>query len=130
MADLFTSAVNNAGIAGPEDLLTATPEMLEAYFGVNVFGPLYMTQAVVGAGKMPRGGRIINIGSIASKMGLQVASIYAAAKAAQDSMTASWAGEVSFYPLSFVLSPVENVKGAPYRSLRLVSTPEFPDYSD
>ncbi|KAK6844710.1 hypothetical protein PG995_014820 [Apiospora arundinis] len=86
--------VNNAGIAGPEDLLSATPEMLEAYFGVNVFGPLYMIQAVVGAGKMPRGGRIINIGSIASKMGLQVASIYAAAKAAQDSMTASWAGEL------------------------------------
>lgn len=71
-----------------------TPKEIEAEFGVNTFGSLYMTQAVVKTGKMPRGGRIINIGSIASKIGLSVAAVYAAAKAAQDSLTASWAGEL------------------------------------
>jgi len=64
-------------------------------FGVNVFGPIYLTQAVVQIGKMPRGGRIINIGSIVSKMGMAFAAVYAAAKAASDSLTAAWAGEVS-----------------------------------
>jgi short-subunit dehydrogenase len=51
---------------------------------------------------MPRGGRIINIGSVISKMGKAYAAIYAAGKAAQDSLTASWAGEVitSSWPFS------------------------------
>ena len=44
---------------------------------------------------MPKGGRIINIGTVVSKMGMALAAVYAAAKAAQDSLTASWAGEVS-----------------------------------
>lgn len=46
---------------------------------------------------MPSGGRIINVGSIVSKMGLSDTAMYAAAKAAQDSLTASWASEVSFH---------------------------------
>ncbi|KAL9023353.1 MAG: hypothetical protein Q9180_008269 [Flavoplaca navasiana] len=55
-----------------------------------------MTQAVVNIGKMPRGGRIINIGTVVSKMGMALAAVYAAAKAAQDSLTASWASELGF----------------------------------
>lgn len=62
---------------------------------MNVFGTIYVTQAVVDLGKMPRGGRIINIGSIASKQGIASVPIYCAAKAAQDSLTESLAGEVS-----------------------------------
>jgi NAD(P)-dependent dehydrogenase (short-subunit alcohol dehydrogenase family) len=53
-----------------------------------------MTQAVVKLGEMPRGGRIINIGSIASKMGPTSLGIYAAAKVATDSLMATWAMEV------------------------------------
>lgn len=64
-----------------------------------MFGPVFLTQAIVNIGKMPRGGRIINTGSVVSKMGLPIASIYGAAKAAQDSLTASWASAVS--PLSY-----------------------------
>lgn len=86
--------VNNAADGSSEPLLEATPEHLEKSFGVNVYGPIYLTQAVVNTGKMPRGGRIINIGSVVSKMGMALAAVYAAAKAAQDSLTASWASEV------------------------------------
>lgn len=89
-------SVNNAGYGNPKTLTEATPESLEAEFGINVFGPIYLTQAVIGIGKMPRGGRIINVGSIASKLGPEVSAVYGAAKAAQDSLTASWAGQVSF----------------------------------
>lgn len=89
--------VNNAGAAGPtQDLAKVTYEELEYEFGVNVFGTIYMTQAVVGAGKMPKGGRIINTGTIASKLALPGTAVYSAAKAAQDSLTTSWAGEVNF----------------------------------
>ena len=86
--------VNNAGDGNSPPLLEATPEHLESLFGVNVYGPIYLTQAVVSIGKMPKGGRILNIGTVVSKMGMALAAIYAAAKAAQDSLTASWAGEV------------------------------------
>lgn len=43
---------------------------------------------------MPRGGRVINIGSVASKLGMAPTAIYAAAKAAQDSLTYSLAMEL------------------------------------
>ncbi|KID84876.1 NAD(P)-binding domain protein [Metarhizium guizhouense ARSEF 977] len=86
--------VNNAAETGYEPLLEASPEHLQKQFAVNVFGPVYLTQAAIGIGKMPKGGRIINIGSVASKMGLPIAAIHSAAKAAQDSLTASWASEL------------------------------------
>ncbi|RFU77649.1 short-chain dehydrogenase [Trichoderma arundinaceum] len=86
--------VNNAGYGSTTNLTEATPELLEQEFGINVFATIYLIQAVIGIGKMPRGGRILNVGSIASKLGLELSAVYAAAKAAQDSLTASWAGQL------------------------------------
>lgn len=43
---------------------------------------------------MPPGGRIINITSTASKLGMDDLPIYGASKAALDSLTSSWAKEV------------------------------------
>ncbi|KAJ5518683.1 Short-chain dehydrogenase/reductase SDR [Penicillium expansum] len=72
-----------------------TPEHLQNHFGINVFGTLFMTQAVVTLGNMPRGGRIINIGSCASKMGVgDGMGVYGATKAATDYLSASWAWEL------------------------------------
>ncbi|KAK9786227.1 putative Short-chain dehydrogenase [Seiridium cardinale] len=48
--------------------------------------------AVVGVGRMPKGGRIINIGTIASKI-LVPPPVYGATKAAADALTTLWAGE-------------------------------------
>lgn len=75
--------------------METTKEKLEYQFGVNVFGIVYLAQAVVGLGSMPKGGRIINIGSISSRLNPPGTSIYSAAKAAQDSLTTGLAGEVS-----------------------------------
>ena len=86
--------VNNAADGSSQPLLETMQEHLESSFAVNVYGPVYLTQAVVDIGRMPKGGRILNIGSVASKMGMAMAAVYSAAKAAQDSFTASWAGEV------------------------------------
>jgi NAD(P)-dependent dehydrogenase (short-subunit alcohol dehydrogenase family) len=86
--------VNNQAAADNKPLLEATPEQLEKEFGVNVFGVIYMTQAVAGVGKMPKGGRIINIGSTASKI-LVPSLVYTVTKAAQDALTTLFAGEVS-----------------------------------
>jgi NAD(P)-dependent dehydrogenase (short-subunit alcohol dehydrogenase family) len=42
---------------------------------------------------MPQGGRIINVGSVASKLGIE--AVYGAAKAAMDALTFSLARDVS-----------------------------------
>ncbi|KAI2628701.1 putative short-chain dehydrogenase [Hypoxylon sp. NC1633] len=87
--------VNNGGYAaGKQDLLEATPESLQQEFGVNVFGPIYMAQSIVSVGKMPRGGRIINIGTIASKLVPRTTSLYSTTKSAQDTVTVALAGEL------------------------------------
>ncbi|KAJ5546550.1 short-chain dehydrogenase [Penicillium frequentans] len=85
--------VNNAAAASNTSLLEVKEEQLEYEFAVNVFGVIYMTQAVVGVGRMPQGGRIVNIGSIASKI-LVPPPVYGAAKAAMDALTTFWAGEL------------------------------------
>lgn len=93
--------MNNAGTASSTTLPEYTPEELAYDFGVNVFATVYLTQAVTGPGNMPRGGRIINISTIVSKHGPEMGAIYAASKAAQDSLTASWATVVSSNSFSF-----------------------------
>jgi NAD(P)-dependent dehydrogenase (short-subunit alcohol dehydrogenase family) len=93
--------VNNAGDARNTPLMEVEAEQLGYEFAVNVFGVIYLIQAVVGVGKMPKGGRIINIGSIASKILVPDSPVYAAAKAAQDALTTLWAGEVSFLGVFF-----------------------------
>ncbi|KAF4250498.1 hypothetical protein CNMCM8980_000866 [Aspergillus fumigatiaffinis] len=85
--------VNNAAAAHNTPLLEVKEEQLEYEFAVNVFGVIYMTQAVVGVGRMPQGGRIVNIGSIASKI-LVPPPVYGATKAAMDALTTLWAGEL------------------------------------
>jgi NAD(P)-dependent dehydrogenase (short-subunit alcohol dehydrogenase family) len=95
-ANMYVYIVNNAGVGSVHFLTEMTPEHLQNHFGINVFGTLYMTQAVVTLGKMPRGGRIINVGSCASKMGVgDGMGVYGATKAATDYLAASWAWEVS-----------------------------------
>lgn len=84
-------AVNNAAWASTEPVLTATQENVQRTFETCVLGPLYLIQATVPY--MPQGGRIINIGSVASKLGVE--PIYGAAKAAMDALTFSLARDVS-----------------------------------
>ncbi|KAI1095052.1 putative short-chain dehydrogenase [Rostrohypoxylon terebratum] len=86
--------VNNAGLTRPGSLLEASIEDINLQFSTMVNGPLFLTQAVVGLGKMPQGGRIINIGSIGSKLLLKEIPIYSAAKSALDALTVMWAEEL------------------------------------
>ncbi|KAI0834120.1 putative short-chain dehydrogenase [Hypoxylon sp. FL0890] len=86
--------VNNAGRILVERLQDVKPEGLQQIFATNVYGPIFLTQAVVELGKMPRGGRIINMGSIVTKTFQPLLPIYNASKAALDILTVQWAGEL------------------------------------
>lgn len=83
--------VNNAAWAAREPVLTTTQENVQRTFDTCVLGPLYLIQATVPY--MPQGGRIINVGSVASKLGIE--PVYGAAKAAMDALTFSLARDVS-----------------------------------
>lgn len=83
--------VNNAGAGLVGSTLETTKEGIDLTFGVNVYGTIFLVQAVVP--HMPRGGRIINISSVASKLGLDFLPIYGASKAALDSLSYTWAKE-------------------------------------
>lgn len=85
--------VNNAAVGHFGSILTASREDIVNVFNIDVFGPIQLVQTVVP--HMPKGGRIINIGSIASKLGIADIPVYGAAKAAMDTLTFSMSKEVS-----------------------------------
>ncbi|KAK1836866.1 hypothetical protein QBC39DRAFT_247215 [Podospora conica] len=87
--------VNNAGSGSAQgvsifDLTTAD---IERGFAANTYSTLYAVQAV--APHMPRGGRIVNIGSVISRVrnapGL---AVYGASKAAQEYLTGAMSFEL------------------------------------
>ncbi|KAF4449565.1 hypothetical protein FALBO_16630 [Fusarium albosuccineum] len=83
--------VNNAGAGTAGETLQATQEDIAKNFGVNVNAPIYMAQAAVP--HMGSGGRVINVSSISSQQGPGEVPLYAASKAALNSLTWSWAQE-------------------------------------
>lgn len=92
---LTLHTVNNAGIGAFGETLAVKPSELTHLLDINVKGPIFVAQAVVPV--MPPGGRIVNISSIASKLGDDMIPMYGASKAAIDSLTWSWAKEVRFH---------------------------------
>ncbi|KAI6085778.1 NAD(P)-binding protein [Hypoxylon rubiginosum] len=88
--DKIDILVNNAGIAPMTPTVEVTPEEMTSVFRTNVHGALLLVQAALPY--MPRGGRIINISTVLSRMGLH-SPVYSASKAAIDSLTYTWALE-------------------------------------
>lgn len=97
--------VNNAATGFPGPATKASKESIEKTFAVNVYGPLFLIQNVVPV--MPRGGRIINIGSIGTKTGTPQAVIYVGSKAAMDAMTFAMANEVRAHSLTSIFTYVD-----------------------
>jgi 3-oxoacyl-[acyl-carrier protein] reductase len=77
--------VNNSGVYEFGALETITPEHFHKQFDINVLGLLLVTQAA--AKHLPRGGSIINIGSLVSRITPPGSSVYSATKGAVDVIT-------------------------------------------
>ena len=87
--------VNNAGFAvwGPTETFEITS--FDAMFAANVRAPFFLV-ASFAPGMVARGtGSIINISSMAGRLGLSGGAAYGATKAALASLTQSWAAEYS-----------------------------------
>ncbi|KAH9894654.1 NAD(P)-binding protein [Xylariomycetidae sp. FL2044] len=88
--DKIDIVVNNAGIAPMTPSVEVTPEEMSSVFRTNFQGPFLLVQAALPY--MPRGGRIINITTGLSRMGLH-SPVYTSSKAALDALTYTWALE-------------------------------------
>jgi 3-oxoacyl-[acyl-carrier protein] reductase len=84
--------VNNSGVSTAGPLAEVTDEEVEAVFGINLLGPLYVASEA--AKRLPEGGRIINFSSSIAKYPVAGAGLYSAAKRAVESFTESWAREL------------------------------------
>lgn len=84
--------VNNSGVSGSGKLAEVSDADIEAIFGINMLGPLYIASEA--AKRLRDGGRIINFSSSLAKYPMAGAGLYSAAKRAVESFTESWAREL------------------------------------
>ena len=91
--------INNAGIASMNHLLTTPVATVERIFNTNFIGTfIFMREA----GKLMRnsGGRIINFTTVAKPLNLEGEAIYAASKAAIETLTRIGAREFSDFKIT------------------------------
>src|ERR1700685_781872 len=87
--------VNNAGFSWFGATADLEPDRFDALFASNVRAPYFLVAAFA-PGMAARGsGSIINISSMAGRIGLDAAAAYGATKGALESLTRAWAAEFS-----------------------------------
>jgi 3-oxoacyl-[acyl-carrier protein] reductase len=90
--------VNNAGILSNEKSATTSDSEWRRVMSVNLDGAFYWSRAVLPSMVQRRWGRIINVGSLASKTGgLTAGTAYSTSKGAIASLTFSLAREVAAF---------------------------------
>jgi NAD(P)-dependent dehydrogenase (short-subunit alcohol dehydrogenase family) len=114
--------VNNAGFSwfGPSAELE--PARFDALFASNVRAPYFLVAAFA-PGMASRGsGSIVNISSMAARIGLAPAAAYGATKGALESLTRAWAAEYSPHGVrvnAVASGPVYTDGAAPERTTAL-----------
>jgi NAD(P)-dependent dehydrogenase (short-subunit alcohol dehydrogenase family) len=91
--------VNNAGIASPRRALDSSEDAIRQLFAVNVIAPLRAIQ--IASPHLPRGGVIVNVGSIAGEA--PVPGLYSVTKAALRSLSYSLRAELARRGIAVVL---------------------------
>jgi NAD(P)-dependent dehydrogenase (short-subunit alcohol dehydrogenase family) len=84
--------VNNAGLSSGNPIAQVTPQELERLFAINVSTPFFLIQRALPL--LNDGGRIINMGSTASRFAVSTQIGYTISKAALESMAPSLANEL------------------------------------
>jgi NAD(P)-dependent dehydrogenase (short-subunit alcohol dehydrogenase family) len=97
--------INNAGVAGNNPIDKIDCADFARQYNVNVRGPLLLMQAAMAYLPNDRSGRVVNVSSVSSTLGYKEQSIYGGTKAALESMTRTWARELSERATVNVINP-------------------------
>ncbi|HYA67736.1 MAG TPA: SDR family NAD(P)-dependent oxidoreductase [Acidimicrobiales bacterium] len=96
--------VNNAGIGAYAPMLEEDPEIFERLVRVNYLGTVYATLAVLPGMAARRRGHIVNVASVAGRLGAPFEAAYSGSKFAVVGLTEALAAEV--HPLGIRVSMV------------------------
>ena len=119
--------VNNAGY-GHFGTAEETPiDDYRAQFEVNLFGLVSLTQKMLPPMRAKRSGRIINIGSVAGRMGLPGSSAYICSKFALEGLTECLRYELDAFGIQATIIEPGVVK-TPFFSSMTVTEPKEPEY--
>jgi NAD(P)-dependent dehydrogenase (short-subunit alcohol dehydrogenase family) len=95
--------VNNAGYALVGPLEELSIQEFKEQFETNVFGAIRVTQAVLPIMRKQRHGTIVNISSIAGRIGFPLTSAYVSSKFALEGLSESMAYEIDQFGTKVVL---------------------------
>ena len=87
--------INNAAVSNNLPLQDITVDDFSWQYKVNVLGPILLMQAALPYLPTDRSGRVVNLSSISSSLGLVGQTVYGGTKAAVDSMTRTWSREMA-----------------------------------
>ncbi|WP_182906898.1 SDR family NAD(P)-dependent oxidoreductase [Microbispora sp. H13382] len=95
--------VNNAGAMLLGMLEEATEEQIRAHFDVNLFGAIWVTQAVLPHLRAQGGGRILQVTTMGTGGGFPMVGLYAAGKSALDSVSEAVAMEAEQFGVKLTI---------------------------
>jgi 3-oxoacyl-[acyl-carrier protein] reductase len=87
--------INNAGIASMNHLLMTPIETVDKVFRTNVFGTFLFVRETAKVMVKAKAGKIINFATVATPLKLEGEATYAASKAAVETFTKIFAGELA-----------------------------------
>jgi NAD(P)-dependent dehydrogenase (short-subunit alcohol dehydrogenase family) len=87
--------VNNAGVFPGAPTTDQDPAVFDSVLAANIRAPYFLTAALVPAMIAKGAGSIVNISTMAVRIGMPGLSVYSATKAALESLTRTWAAEFS-----------------------------------
>jgi len=114
--------INNAGIGAYASVLEESPDTYEHLMRVNYLGTVYATLAVLDGMAQRHRGHIVNVASVAGKLGAPFEAAYSASKFAVVGMSESLAAEMHPFGVAVSLvnpGPVDtdftNARGVPFQ---------------
>lgn len=87
--------INNAGVEEISDFVDVTEEQYDAIMGVNLKGSFFAAQAAARIMVRQKSGKILNVGSLGSAIGLARSSVYCGTKGGIVQMTRTMAIELA-----------------------------------